>query len=209
MSAEILSAPQLWAKTVEQVKLTVNHRSLWETLEKAVGIAIEDGILIVGMNARNFNEAGHMQTSEHRNAIETTASALAGQPLKIRVIEGDTPADWANTQVRDAKVAAMRTATYDRRDKEGAATQSWDHIYEHVAKSWSSLHGRQLPQIRSRYLKEMVGRIADELDRDPPRDSDEHAQRLIARVIDRVAGNVEVPSTVVAFEVDRARAARA
>jgi hypothetical protein len=206
MSAENLSAPQLWAKTVEQVKLRVNHRSLWETLEKTVGIAFDDGTLIVGMNARNFNEAGHMQTSEHRNAIESTASALAGKPLRIRVIEGETPAEWAATQQRDARVAAMRSATYQKKDKESTSSQSWDSVYDLVSKTWSGLHGRQLPQIRSRYIKEMVSAVATAMDELQPSDSDEHAQRLIARVIDRIAGNVESPSAMIAYEIDRMRA---
>jgi hypothetical protein len=205
MPSENLSAQEIWAKTVEQVKLRVSHRSLWETLEKAVGIAIEDGILIVGMNARNFNEAGHMQTSEHRNAIETTASQLFGQPLKIRVIEGETLAEWEAAKVRDAKVAAMKATTYDRRDRESSTAQSWDGVYEHVAKSWSSLHARQLPQIRSRYLKEMATAVADAIDRFQPAETDEHAQRLIARIIDRIAGNIESPSALVAYEIDRIR----
>jgi hypothetical protein len=209
MSAENLSVPELWAKTVEQVKLRVNHRSLWETLEKAVGIAIDDGTLIVGMNARNFNEAGHMQTSEHRNAIESVLSKLAGRPLRFRVIEGETQAEWEATQAREVKVAAMRATTYDRRDKESSTAQSWDTIYDQVAKTWSSLSGRQLALIRSKYMAEMVTIVADAMDRLGTPEGDEHAQRLISRVIDRIAGNVEIPSTVVAYEIDRLRASRA
>jgi hypothetical protein len=208
MSAENLSAPELWAKTVEQVKLRVNHRSLWEALEKASGLAIEDGILIVGMNSRNLNESGHMQTSEHRNAIETTASSLAGQPLRIRIIEGETLADWEATKQRDARVAAMRTATYEKKDKESSAAQSWDAVYEQVAKSWSSLSARQLPQVRSKYITEMTNLVAYAMQNMPLSDSDEHSQRLIARVIDRIAGNVEAPSALIALEIDKARAAR-
>jgi hypothetical protein len=206
MSSENLSAHDLWAKTVEQVKLRVNHRSLWETLEKTVGIAIEDGTMIVGMNARYLNEAGHMQTSEHRNVIETTLASFAGQPLKVRLIEGETLADWEATKQRDARVAAMRSATYERKDKESSTAQTWDSLYDRVSKSWSGLHGRQLPQIRSRYIAEMVKAVAQMMDSSQPEDSDEHAQRLIARVIDRIAGNVEVPSAIIALEIDRERA---
>jgi hypothetical protein len=208
MSAENLSAPELWAKTVEQVKLRVNHRSLWESLEKTSGIAIEDGIFIVGMNSRYLNESGHMQTSEHRNAIETTLSNLAGQPLRIRIIEGETAADWEATKQRDARVAVMRSTTYQKKDKESSAAQSWDAVYDQVAKTWSSLTARQLPQIRSRYITEMTNVVAQALESMPLTESDEHSQRLIARVIDRIAGNVEVPSAMIALEIDKARARR-
>lgn len=201
-----MTVPEIWAKTVDQVKLLVNHRSLWESLEKTFGIAIEDGILIVGMNSRHLGESGHMLTSEHRNAIETTASSIAGQPLRIRIIEGETEADWAATKLRDERVAAMRSATYQKKDKESGATETWDAVYDLVAKSWSGLHGRQLPQVRSKYISAMVAAVVDAMEKIPPSDSDEHSQRLIARVIDRIAGNVEAPSALIALEIDRARA---
>src|SRR5438105_2841730 len=94
------SASELWAKTVDRVKDRVNQRSLWETMENSVGIAIDDsnGIFIIGLDSKLFNNAGYLTTAEHRNAIESAASALAGAPLKIRVIEGTSLADWIATK---------------------------------------------------------------------------------------------------------------
>src|SRR5205823_6631864 len=117
MPADSPSAQDIWDETVPIIKDRVNHRSLWETLEKTVALAIEDDTFVVGLNARVFNQAGHLNVSEHRNAIETTISRLAGRPLNMRVIEGDTVEDWAITKKRDARVAAMREATFDKRDK--------------------------------------------------------------------------------------------
>ena len=100
----------------------------------------------------------------------------------------------------------MRSATYERKDKESSTAQTWDSLYDLVTKNWSGLHGRQLPQVRSRYISQMVKAVAQLMDESQPSDSDEHAQRLIARVIDRIAGNVEVPSPMIALEIDRERA---
>jgi hypothetical protein len=206
MASENLPASELWAKTVDQVKHRVNNRSLWETLEKTVGITIEDGIFIVGLEARVYNEAGNLTTAEHKNAIEVAASQIAGQPLRIRVIEGETPADWVATKKRDERVAAMRETTYERRDKESAESQSWDALYDYAARSYSSLQMRQLPQSKARYLTDMLYVLSDAMNQLYPEQPDEHTQRLLARVIDKVAGSAEVPATLVALELERLRA---
>lgn len=206
MSAPNLSASELWPQVVDRVKDRVNSRSLWETMEKAVGIAIENGALIVGLNSRVFNEAGHMTTSEHRNAIETAASALAGTPLKLRIIEGDTLADWAATQKRDERVAALREATYERRDKQEAASQNWDQLYDYASRAYSHLAMRQLPQMKARYLTDMLYTLAEAMTTLYPDNPDDNTERLFARVIDKVASNADVPPTLVALELDRLRA---
>ncbi len=206
MTAPQLSAPELWKKTEDRVKDRVNNRSLWEVMEKAVGIAIEDDHFIVGLNARNFNEAGHINVSEHKNAIEQAASAFAGRPLTIRIIEGDTLADWVTVSQRDQRVAAMKAATYDRRDHQDAVSQNWDTLYDYVSRSYSTLAMRSLPQSKARYLTDMLYVLSDALNQLYSDQPDEPTERLLARVVDKVASNAEVPATLVALELERLRA---
>lgn len=208
MPAESLSAPDLWAKTVDMVKDRVNNRSLWETMEKTVGITIEDNTLIIGLDARLFNLAGHLNVSEHRNAIEQSVSQLAGRPMKVRVIEGTTLDDWVYTKKRDERVAAMRSATYEKRDRQEAEAQSWDSVYDYVSRAYSATPLRQLPQAKARYLTDMLYVISDAMERLYPEEPDENTERLLARVIDRVAHSAEVPPTLVALELERLRAWR-
>jgi hypothetical protein len=205
-AAPNLSPAELWKKVEDRVKDRVNHRSLWEVMEKAVGIAIEGDTFIVGLNARNFNEAGHMNVSEHKNAIEQAASTFAGRPLKLRIIEGDTLADWVSTKQRDERVAAMRTATYERRDRDQAASQNWDTLYDYVSRAYSALPMRSLPQSKARYLTDMLYVIGDAMVQLYPENPDESADRMLARVIEKVASNAEVPGTLVALELERLRA---
>lgn len=202
------SPAELWTRTVDRVKDRVNNRSLWETMEKAVGITVDDGagLFIIGLDSRLFNNAGYLTTAEHRNAIETAASAIAGRPLRIRVIEGTTLTDWLATQKADARVAAMHAATYEKRDRIESETQNWDALYDFVARSYSGLPMRQLPQVKSRYLTDMLYALSEGMDRLYGEKPEETTDRLLARVIDRVAQNAEVPSTLVALELDRLRA---
>lgn len=206
MPAENLSAPELWAKTVPLVKDRVNHRSLWETLEKTVGITLEGDTLIIGLNPRFFNQAGHLTTSEHRNAIEAVISQLAGRPLRIRLIEGETLSDWKAVQDRDARVAAMREATYERRDRQEAEAQSWEGVYDYVARTYSSTPLRQLPQGKAHYLMDSLIYLRDAMEQIYPAHPDENTERLLARVIERIAQSADLPSTLVALELERLRA---
>jgi hypothetical protein len=65
-----------------------------------------------------------------------------------------------------------------------------------------------LPQVKARYVFEMVELICDSIDRLCSGDIDEGTERLITKVIDRVATNAEMPPTAVALEVERARRTR-
>lgn len=201
-----LSPANLWAATVDRVKDRVNSRSLWETMEKVVGITIENGIFIIGLDSRFFNEAGHVQRSDHKNIIESTVSSLAGTPLKIRIIEGTTLADWTTTKKNEERIAAMRETTYERRDRQDAEAQNWDTLYEYVSRIFSNTPMRQLPQIRARYLTDMLYVLSDALNQLYPEQPDEQTERQFARVLDRVAQNADVPPSLLALELERLRA---
>ncbi|HXG25015.1 MAG TPA: hypothetical protein VNJ09_10700, partial [Chthonomonadales bacterium] len=178
---------------------------LWQAMEKATGITVEDNTFIIGLASNIFNLAGHLTVSEHRNAIETALSQLLGRPIKARIIEGTTLQDWIETKKRDERVAAMRETTYERRERQEAAAQSWDTVYEYVARAYSATPLRQLPQSKARFLMEMVHIIRDAMDHLYPQNPDETTERLLARVIDRVATSAEVSPTVVALELERLR----
>ncbi len=208
MSSGAVFLPDLWAKTVDLAKDRVNNRSFWEALEQAVPITVEDDTLVVGLNARQFNLAGHLTSADHKNAVEKVASQVAGRRLSLRVIEGDTLDDWNTTKKREARVATLRDATYERRDKEDAASQSWEALNDYIARAYSSMQLRSLPQVKARYLTDMLYVIADAMDQLYPEQPDETTERHLARTLEKVANATEVPATQIALEVERLRAWR-
>lgn len=208
MSDAAPNAQELWSQAVPAIKDRVNHRSLWETCEKTVGLAIDEDTLILGLNPRFFNQAGHMNVSEHRNAIELTLSKLAGRPLTFRIIEGDTPDDWALTQKRDARVSAMREANYDRRDKQEAESQSWDSLMDYIARTYSGTHMRSMPQNRAKFFRDALRVVADTMEKLYTANPDENTERHLARIIEKLAHSADLPATYVALELDRVRDAK-
>lgn len=203
MASDILSPQQLWLCATDAVKDRINNRSLWETMEQAVGITLEDDVLIIGLNPRDINHASHLTVAEHRNAIERALSTLAGARLRFRVIEGQTLEDWALVKTRDARVAAHRTQTWDRRDRIEDTVQTWEGLLEEVARLYSSTPLRALPQSKARFLRQTLHVVRQAMERFGFDPADETAQRQLARVIDRIATSAEVPATLVALELDR------
>jgi hypothetical protein len=206
MSDTALSVDQIWVKTVDTVKDRVSSMSLWETLEKSHAITIEDGVLIVGLNSRDFNHAGHLNISENRNAIEKAASFHAGRPLTMRVIEGENHDDWVFTKKRDERVAALKVENYARQDKQSDEAQSWDALLDKIAKSFSATQNRSLPQTKARFLTEMLYLITDAMETLYPDDRDESTERHLARILEKVAGCTSIPAPMVSLEIDRLRA---
>lgn len=205
MASDSLLLPDLWAKTVSLVKDRVNNRSMWEALEQSKAIIIDNDTLIIGLPPSLAHLSSHLVTADHLNTIQQCASSVAQCTLSVRVIEGDTIADWISTQKREERVAAMRNASYQRHQRVSEAAQNWDAVYEYAARAYSSLALRQLPQSKSRYLTDMLYVLSDAVNQLMPTPGDETQERLLARVIDRVATNAEVPSTVVALELERLR----
>jgi hypothetical protein len=195
-----------WNKAVDQIKDKTNNISLWETLERLTPIIIEDNILILGIPSELASNVGHLTHADHKNIIEAILSSLAGKPLTFRIIEGHSLEDWHITKVRDARVKAMQSVAYTRRDESIDNTQSWDSILEYVTRSYSNLSFRQLPQVRARYVTDMLYAISDAMDTLYPESPDDQTERMLARVIEKTATLADIPSGVVAIELERLRA---
>lgn len=203
MPENAMAAEQIWNRTVSLVKDRVMHMTLWQTLEQTAGLVLVDDTFVVGVPSRIINHASYLTSAIHRNAIEKALTAVIGQPTRIRVIEGSTLADWEALKIREERVRIMRDAAYDRSEKRAATAQSWEEVLEGAARAWSAAELRALPQTKARYLKAMASLLHEAIERLCPEGADEQAERMIAKVIDRIATNADAPSTVVALELER------
>lgn len=205
-----LDIVQIWAQSADRVKDRITLRSLWEALETAVPITIEDNKFIVGLPPQRFSLSGHLRNPGYRRTIEVVLSEFAQRDLQLHIIEGTTLADWERTKQREALANASREQEYALRRKQEHIEQSWDELYERVVRAYSEQPYRQLPQGKARYLLralQMVSEAMDELYSDN-REMDELVERNLARVIDRIASNIGAPPALVAYELYRYRGDR-
>ena len=208
------SLAPLWDACVDRLKDRVNNRSVWEALEKTAPVGVEDGLLIVGMETENFNQATHIQQHSLQPVIQQTITEIFRQPLQLTLIEGLTAADWEARKAHDAKIAEIRKAAAGRPIQTAAPTVamersgSWDALYETLSHLYSSIPFRTLPQGRARFANEALYLLVETMETLYPENADESVERALARILDRVSGLSEIPSVVIAFELERLRAWR-
>ncbi|HZT43318.1 MAG TPA: hypothetical protein VFA07_14200 [Chthonomonadaceae bacterium] len=208
------SLPVLWANCVERLKDRVNSRSFWEAVESTHPITIENDTLIVGMDTMDMNRASHIQHSAHARTVSQVIEEVFHQPLQLRLIEGTTLADWEATKDREARLAAMREATEMRQTATARPlapagySDPWEALAEQVTRLYSQTANRALPQNKARYANEALYTLVEAMDTLYPEEPDDLAERGLARVLDRIAGNSEIPAPMLAFELERLRAWR-
>ena len=202
-----MNAQAIWAEVVEKVKDRTISPSLWRALERACGVTIEDGWLVVGFSPADMPQRGHLASGEHRNTIDKAINEVAGQQLTLRLIEGTSLADWENAKRREAAAVASREEAQRKKEEEVSAGKSWEVVLEQVSRHYARTHLRQLPQVRANYLQDAVKMMSEAIDRVCPQGEkmDELMERSLARVIEKVSTLVEIPSTEVAIHLLRYR----
>lgn len=201
------SLPILWANCVNQLKDRVNNRSFWEALEHTRAITVESGTLILGIEAEEYTRASVINQVSMLHTVTEVVRQMFGQPLKVRIIEGLTMADWEATKERDASLAALKQAAPSPRAAAVAAS-GWDAVTEQLSRLYTEAPFRALPQGKARYANEALYVLLDAMETLYPEGADEATERSLARVLDRIANNSDIPPVVLAFELERLRAWR-
>jgi hypothetical protein len=192
----------VWARAAERAKhLSISTR-LYRALEKAVPVAWENGVFVVGFQAIDGQMAGVLNTGEHQMTVERALREVTEDAsLRLRVIEGNTHADWEHTKERDAAAQANRQQAVQKRAVESGTFNSWDDIYDRVTRLWSTAEYRNLSTGRGRYLDSALDIVAGAMDTLYPAEGkvDEPTERGLSRVIERVASMSSSDPALVAY----------
>ena len=195
----------LWVNCVERLKDRINNRSFWEALESTHAITVEGDVLIIGLEAQNFNRASHLQQTTNMHTISEVVKELFNQPLQIRLIEGATIQDWETTKESDVRIAAMKQANTTRHIKEDRQLTGWDSVYETMSRLYVQTPNRSLPQGKARFATDALYTLAEAMDEIYPDEPDEVTERSLARTLERISNSSEIPAPVLAFELERLR----
>jgi hypothetical protein len=200
------ASPQaLWQSCVDQLKNRVNNLPFWEALELCVPIAIDDGVLVVGLDSAHLNKLAYLQQPANFATINEVISVTFNAPLTAKFIEGTTVGDWEIARARDARVAAMKASGAKQAVQKDTAVSGWEDLYEVVARLYAQCVNRALPQGKARYASDALYAVLDAMDTLYAK-PDEIAERGLARVLERIANASEIPASVLAFELERLRA---
>jgi hypothetical protein len=198
----------LWANCVELVKDRINSRSFWEAVEAVSPVVLENDVLVIGLDPSEFNRATHIQQSAHMAAITQVVEEMFNRKTQVRLIEGTTVAEWEAVKVREQRVAAMKQATVARQTVQHVVSDSWEALYDQIARLAQRSPNRALPQGKARFANEALYVLVEAMEELYQDDADEMTERSLARALDRIAGASEIPAAVLGFELERLRAWR-
>ena len=102
----------------------------------------------------------------------------------------------------------MKQASTTRGIKQDRESTGWEGLYEQVARLYMQTPNRSLPQGKARYATDALYALAEAMDTLYSDNPDEHAERSLARTLERIGNSSDIPPSVLAFELERLRAWR-
>ena len=190
---------EVWAEVLPDIRKGVTGVGVWAALNTAKPVAIEDGVLVLGLPHAESELAGHLRMAQTRRLIETEVGRAFAQSLTLRIIEGTTQEDWDTERVRDAEKRKLNEQALARARAQVQAGTSWESVYEKLSRKFAETQNRSLPQNRAKFFIESIDIVVQALQETPI--TDDLAERNYARCIERIAQYAEVPSTLVAVKV--------
>jgi hypothetical protein len=197
---------QLWLQAAEKVKDRVIAPTLYRALELPRGIMIDGDEFILGFSNQDLPMAGHLRSAQHKAIIEQCISDVVKKKVRLRIIEGTTIADYEHFKNQQAAKTVAATTMSVQREQERAVLAAWDEVSEKITRAYAHLHLRQLAQNRAMFMMEAFKVINEAVNRmGYDSNTDEISQRALARVFEKFATAVDIPSTMLAYEFIKLR----
>lgn len=198
----------LWKAVNDELHKGELIPSLWEAVRAAKPLTIAEGRLVVGMPQGESGLGSHMSIGANRARLEQIIEQLAGEQLRLEVIEGQSLEAWESRREREQAVEQRAAGRAAALSGAGAAAVTWDQLREQLTVRYAQQKGRRYPQHMASYLLEALEMVAKtESEVGSSSTEEELHQRHLARVLDKVAQQCGLPSALVALEYRRIRGA--
>ena len=180
--------------------------TLYRALELPVGIAVDENEFILGFANQDIPMAGHLRSAQHRAIVDQCVSEVLKRKVRVRIIEGTTVEDYEHYKKQQQAREQTHVTLNVQREKERRVIQAWDQVGEQITRMYAKLHLRQLAQQRADFIWSAFEIINEAVDNMGYSDaSEEIEKRALARVFEKFATVVEIPSTMLAFEFFKLR----
>lgn len=199
-------AHQIWLEAAEKVKDRVIAPTLYRALEMPTGITVDGDEFILGFSNADLPMAGHLRSAQHRAIIDQCVSEVLKKKVRVHIIEGTTFADYERYKQQQKARETTQVHLNAQREAERKVMQAWEEVAEKITRSYAKLQLRQLAQQRAEFMWQAFRIINQAVEKLNYSDSsDEIQKRALARVFEKFATAVEIPSTMLAFEFFRLR----
>ncbi len=205
-----LTPDKIWREATDVVLIRSDRFGpLNQAMQAAIPVVLDASILVITMPGSERHLAGHLETASNRNSIVNALELVSGQRLTFRIIDGTTVEDWevlkAAEHRRVTSTASSQPDAASAPKTAAAGAGPWDNVIQQMHRQFQQLTNRQQPQAKARFCREAlihIIRTNEEL-REAAAGDEEMHERLLARVLERLATILEVPQLVVALEFDR------
>ena len=196
-----MDAAQLWSTILPEVRKGVTGVGVWAALNNCRAVALEEGVLVLGVPDGMSELGGHLRVPSTKRLIEQLAAPIAGSPVSVRIIDGTGIEAWELVKRKDVEARRMQEASMAKLRAEIEAKTSWDGVYEQLSRRYAEVTNKSLPQNRARFYDAAIDLIAEA--RKKMTNYDDLSERNFARCLERVAQYSELNSAIVALDVLR------
>lgn len=202
MSDQPVDLQKLWARVIATVKKGDIIRSLWDAVEAARPIVIEDETLVIGFSPVNMRHSSYLTQPGNEGVVRRAIEAAAGRRLEMQIIEGDNLEAWERYKQRrqtaaDQTEQVARVAVGHRN-----TTDAWLQLSQQVQRMYYEIAGREQALGHARYLVKaipLIARTEQQLRSQAPEADDVHEIEL-NRVFDRISSLSGLPGGIIALE---------
>jgi len=232
-TSETPSVRELWLRTFNQVRETVDVATVWLAMQAATPITIDGYYFVVGLALEDQYLASNLQSHEASAAIEDALQQQTGRVLALQIVEGVTLADWQaqkpaltgqNFRVAPGGVAPAAPSpspvpadpppAVSPRPAVGSSdvpapdpSPSWDKLNERLAQSYKAAPVKYA-QGQARFVLRAARLISDTMDSLLPAPGvplDDAGERALAKSMEKLGSIINLDPLFLALEVMRYR----
>ncbi|MBC7327713.1 hypothetical protein H5T87_06325 [bacterium] len=198
-----ISAEDIWNKAVQKVKEKNFFPPLWQALDSAVPLSLEEDYIVLGFRPGTFHLRTHLETGSNRVLIEDILSNLMGKPYTLRVVEASTPEEWQVLKEKERSLEEAEIEEFARIRGTINILREWERFVIELHRIYSSLPHRSLPQVKAAFLYQIIPRILAKKKELHTEDeaSRETNEKAFARMLDRLSSWTGIPSALIAYEL--------
>src|SRR5665213_3419630 len=105
---------EVWKELLPKLREAVSGVGFWTALNASRPVALEDGILVIGIPHEDAELAGHLKVQSTKRLLEVQASRALGVPIQVKIIDGISQADWDAQKRRDAESRRLQEASMNK-----------------------------------------------------------------------------------------------
>jgi len=191
----------IWHDVSEEVKDEIMIPSIFDALEYAVPIDVQDNKFIIGFAAQNTPKAGYLTSASTLPLIERCLSSNMKMPMKLMVVEGTSMEEYLAHKelLESARVAIHKSVS--GREEQRKIENAWENVGEKCIRGFSAVENKGFAVNKAMYIKKAFSIIDETAVSFNYKYGDNPLHdRCLSRIFDRLEKALELPAGLLAYD---------